>query len=140
MPRDTRHLRFNLGVGTAECKAVSGLEKQMGKDVAAGTQGESTPQPTHPVLTLLPGLPHLNTEVCPLQGCRYLRVTGIPPPITAKRPVHARGHRQLGMTADTQLFLPSLCLLPFTPDLFSASPNGLQLPWEAEVTLTAGRL
>ena len=58
----------------------------------------------------------------------------------SKRPVHARGHTQLGMTADTQLHLPSLCLLPFTPDLFSASPNRPRLPWEAEVTLTAGWL
>jgi len=61
-------------------------------------------------------------------------------PHYSKRRVHARGHTQLGMTVDTQLLLPSLCLLPFTPDLFSASPNRPRLPWEAEVTLTAGWL
>lgn len=58
----------------------------------------------------------------------------------SKMPVHARGHMQLGMTADMQLLLPSLHLLPFTPDLFSASPKRPRLPWEAEVTLTAGWL
>lgn len=57
-----------------------------------------------------------------------------------KRSVHARGHTQLGMTADAQHLLPSLCLLPFMPDLLSTSPNRPRLPWKAEVTLPASWL
>lgn len=106
------------------------------------TPSHTHTQPVCPALTLLPAfphLPHLNTEVCTLQGCRYLCVQAYLPHYS-KRPVHARGHTQLGMTANMQLLLPSLCLLPFTPDLFSASPNRPWFPWEAEVTLTAGWL
>lgn len=111
-------------------------------------RGSWDPRGQHPPNLLTPCLLcSLPSPTCPISTQRSApcKAAGIyaythTSPRYSERPVHARGHTQLGMTADTQLLLPSLCRLPFTPDLFSASPNGPQLPWEAEVTQAAGWL
>lgn len=43
--RHHRHLHFHLWVGRVDCKAVSSLKKDMGKDMAAGMQGDTSHLP-----------------------------------------------------------------------------------------------
>lgn len=70
-------------------------------------------QPVFPVPTLLPAFPLLlftKTEARALRGCGVYAHRCLSP--LQQRAVHARGHRQLGMTADTLLLLPPFAFFP----------------------------
>lgn len=109
-----RHLHFHLCVGRAVYKAVLSHQKDMGKDMVAEIQRiHPTSQSVFPVPTLLPAFPlllYVKTEACALQGCGVYAHRC--PSLLQQRPVHARGHRQLGMTADTPLLFPPFAFFP----------------------------